>query len=822
MRDNKTFYLVCNAHLDLVWQWEWHESLAEALSTFRIAAAFCETYDGFIFNHNEAKLYQWIEEYDPPLFQKIQDLVQKGKWHIMGGWYLQPDCVMSSGESIFRQMEKGLNYFREKFGCRPRTAINVDSFGHDRGLVQLLLKSGYTSYLVGRPSLEVCKAPGPDFLWEGYDGTCIPVHLAAEGYNSGLGKVRRKLEYYRRQEGTDNSVLALWGIGNHGGGPSKEDLDEISLLQKEWEKEGVQLIHSTPEMYFDSISGSELPLFDREIGPSMPGCYTSQVRIKQTHCLLENMLYQTEKLLAAAEIFTGMEGDWESLKQAEEILLFNEFHDILPGTSVQRAEDAALREMGGAISLLEKEKTRAFMHLCRQTEKLEPGVIPIFACNPHPWPVKAVLECEFQLQDQGWDYTYTDFEVRYQGEVIPSQLEKEGSSIPLDWRKRLVFMADIPPFATAALYAYPKVLTGKPELPQTIESEIRLEGSGGELIIDKKSGLISSYRIDGISLFCPGAARLVVIADNEDPWGMTVNSFPEIIGEFTPASPEQAGKICGLDKAIDPVHIIEHGPVRTVVEAIFLYKRSAAIVHYKFQPITNKLDLEIHLQWNEPNHMVKLSLPTPWKNAECWGQKMLGRARLYENGTENVSQKWISVCNDKLGLTILNRGSYGSSFENGELRLTLLRSPAYTAHPIDDRIILPQDRFLSRIDIGERSFLFSIHGGERECQLNTADKEAAVYNEAPFARSYFTNAGKPTAGGNIKIDEEQIQLLCLKRTDAGYLIHLYNSSSQPRKTRFTFIEREIMVELDPFELKAFHYSQGILEPCGLITLQDTL
>ena len=167
-------------------------------------------------------------------------------------------------------------------------------------------------------------------------------------------------------------------------------------------------------------------------------------------------------------------------------------------------------------------------------------------------------------------------------------------------------------------------------------------------------------------------------ADNEDPWGMTVNSFPEIIGEFTPASPEQAGKICGLDKAIDPVHIIEHGPVRTVVEAIFLYKRSAAIVHYKFQPITNKLDLEIHLQWNEPNHMVKLSLPTPWKDAECWGQKMLGRARLYENGTENVSQKWISVCNDKLGLTILNRGSYGSSFENGELRLTLLRSPAYT------------------------------------------------------------------------------------------------------------------------------------------------
>ena len=96
-------FLICNAHLDPVWQWEWEEGAAEALSTFRIAAKFCEEYDGFVFCHNEALLYQWVEAYEPELFTRIQKLVKQKKWHIMGGWYLQPDCNMPSGEGFVRQ-----------------------------------------------------------------------------------------------------------------------------------------------------------------------------------------------------------------------------------------------------------------------------------------------------------------------------------------------------------------------------------------------------------------------------------------------------------------------------------------------------------------------------------------------------------------------------------------------------------------------------------------------------------------------------------------------------------------------------------------------
>ena len=112
----KKLFLVCNAHIDPVWLWEWQEGATASIATFRTAADFCEEFDGFVFCHNEALLYQWTEEYDSALFSRIQRLVREGKWHIMGGWFLQPDCNIPSGESILRQILTGRKYFAEVFG----------------------------------------------------------------------------------------------------------------------------------------------------------------------------------------------------------------------------------------------------------------------------------------------------------------------------------------------------------------------------------------------------------------------------------------------------------------------------------------------------------------------------------------------------------------------------------------------------------------------------------------------------------------------------------------------------------------------------------
>ena len=282
----KTIHLVCNAHLDPIWLWEKDEGIAEAISTFRTAADFCDEYDGFVFNHNEAVLYEWVEEHDPALFSRIQQLVRDGKWHIMGGWYLQPDCNMPSGESIYRQIETGRDYFVEKFGVFPTTAINFDPFGHSRGLVQILKKNGYDSYIVCRPGQNDCPLPTDTFRWVGYDGSEIVAHRAYGSYLTGRGQAAGKISGYANSGFETSDGLVLWGIGNHGGGPSREDMKKIGELRLD----GYEIRHSTPEAFFAAIDRDALPVVDYSLNPWAVGCYTSQVRIKQAHRRLEGDL----------------------------------------------------------------------------------------------------------------------------------------------------------------------------------------------------------------------------------------------------------------------------------------------------------------------------------------------------------------------------------------------------------------------------------------------------------------------------------------------------------------------------------------------------
>ena len=147
----KRLHLICNAHIDPIWQWTWDEGIAATISTFKSAADLCDEFD-YIFCHGEALLYEAIEKHAPDLFDRIRAHVKSGKWIVTGGWYLQPDCLMPSGETFIRHIATGQKYFREKFGISPTVATNFDSFGHSVGLVQILAKNGYSGYMACRPN----------------------------------------------------------------------------------------------------------------------------------------------------------------------------------------------------------------------------------------------------------------------------------------------------------------------------------------------------------------------------------------------------------------------------------------------------------------------------------------------------------------------------------------------------------------------------------------------------------------------------------------------------------------------------------------------
>ncbi|MCK4982096.1 MAG: hypothetical protein KAS17_04180, partial [Victivallaceae bacterium] len=407
----KSIHLICNAHLDPVWLWQREEGIAEALSTFRIAANFCEEYENFIFCHNEAILYEWVEQYEPALFKRIQELVKAGRWHITGGWYLQPDCNMISGESLIRQITLGKQYFQKKFGVYPKTAVNFDPFGHSRGLVQVLSKAGFESYLFMRPAPARCELPADLFRWQGYDGSEIIGHRLFGCYMTLRGTAGAKLQEFINNDQEHNVGAVTWGIGNHGGGPSRIDLEELNKYIEQHPE--LNIIHSTPDKFFKELkeSGTELPVHNKEMNFFATGCYTSQIRIKQEHRKLESEFTLTEKMLSAAWLTAGHEYPTAKLREAAVDLAFSEFHDVLPGSSIKAVEDDSLRQIAHGSEILSRLRTSAFLAMLQGQSAAKDGNMPLFVWNPHPYPVNTLIECEMQLADQNWKETFSDIEV---------------------------------------------------------------------------------------------------------------------------------------------------------------------------------------------------------------------------------------------------------------------------------------------------------------------------------------------------------------------------------------------------------------------------
>ncbi|WP_342421051.1 glycoside hydrolase family 38 C-terminal domain-containing protein [Paenibacillus sp. FSL E2-0178] len=818
----KKLHLLSNAHLDPVWQWEWEEGAAAAVSTFRAAAEFCEENDGYIFNHNEVILYQWVEEYEPALFRRIQRLVQAGKWHIMGGWYLQPDCNMISGESFVRQILLGKAYFRAKFGAEPTTAINFDSFGHTRGLVQILAQAGYDSYIFMRPD-EMEGLPAGDFSWEGYNGSRVMAHKIEGGYNSLMGKTRGKIEQWLADHPQQQTGLVLWGVGNHGGGPSRVDLAQIAQLMQE--REDVEIVHSTPERYFAELAlQGELPVYAGDLNPRFVGCYTSMIRMKQQHRLLENELFMTEKMLSAAALQGLLAYPAAGLQEALQDLLNAQFHDILPGTAVQNAEEASLRQISHGLEIVARLKARAFFALAAGQPKAALKEYPVLIYNPHPYAVTGVFECEFMLEDQNWNEEFS-MPVVYQGEDrLPCQPEKERSNIPLDWRKRVAFTAELAPSSMNRFDCRMEMLPVKP-LPQLAEQDgcFRFETADLRVVINARTGLMDEYTAGGRSLLRKGAFAPLVMNDNEDPWRMDTDRFDQLEGAFTLMNAEHSALFSGVKQPLSAVRVVEDGEVRTVIEAVLSYGSSSICQTYKLPKQGTEVEIELRVYWNEKDKMLKLSIPTVLAQGDFFGQTAFGVQPLDREGRETVAQKWVSIedAAQNLAVTCINNGIHGGDFRRGELRLSLLRSAGYCAHPIGDRPIMAQDRFLPRMDQGERSYSFWLNGGAQTERRQSVDREALVHNERPYALSFFPSGEGETLAPLLMLEDDSIQLSAFKQEQQGenYILRLFEPTGLGGTTTISLpslgIRRE--VSLNGYEVKTYRLrpASGVLEEAPL-------
>ena len=815
----RTLHLVCNAHIDPVWLWNWEEGLAETLSTFRIAAGFCTQSEGFVFCHNEALLYQWVEEYEPKLFQKIRKLVAEGKWRIIGGWYVQPDCNLPSGESFVRQILIGKNYFREKFGVEPQAAVNFDPFGHSRGLVQILAKSGYTSYLFCRPGEPNLSIPD-DFIWKGFDGSEILAHRSPEHYNSERGRAAEKLDAWMEKNAVRDGGMFLWGIGNHGGGPSLGDLTKIQLriLNRGSEKAEFKrwnIKHSWPEEYFGWLEQKRerLKKVDTDLNPWAVGCYTSMARVKRMHRELEETYYFTEKILTHAVVAGLIKYPRTGLREAMEDLLFCEFHDILPGSGIPEVEACALQRMSHGLEILSRLKAKAFFKLLAGQPAARKDEFPVLVYNPEPYSVEETLVVELQGPEPNFNPdTFLLPELFDEsGSPVLYQLEKESANIANDHRKRLVFRATLKASSMNRFSCYLREVSILDKPMNPAQEILHFINDTCEITISSETGLIDQYKVNGYNYLKPDSAELLVMKDNADPWGMKVDSFRDLAGRFRLMSPSETAGFAGTQGPIQPVRIIEAGPVRTVVEGLFRFNGSAAAVRYMIPKLGAGVEIEIRVLWNEKDKMLKLALPTRLNHPDCRGQVAYGTQKFDRQGEELVAGQWAGLFSPDTdrALTISNQTTYGFDHSDGELRLSLLRSPAYAGHPIGDITpIVRQDRFTPRMDQGEHIFRFRIHAGP---VVASVELESRLLNAGSMSLCCFPAKRGKSPGNSVILSDQAIRLAALKLAEDGdhLIIRLFETTGISRQTTLMIpiLNLTIPLSFTGFEIKTLSVNQ---------------
>ncbi len=785
----KKVHLICNAHIDPVWQWEWQEGVSATLSTFATAVRLAEKFD-YIFCHNEVTVYKYVEEYDPELFEKIRALVKEGKWHIMGGWYLQPDCNMPSGESIARQILMGKKYFLEKFGVWSTVAVNVDPFGHSRGLVQIMKKCGQNGYLFVRPNDSLLKLESPQFVWEGFDGSRIKALRAADSYSTPLGNAAEEIEK-RVAKQDEDTVCVLWGVGNHGGGPSEKDLSDIEKLINGGGD--AKYVHSYPEAFFDEIAPDYR--VNESLWISMPGCYTSMARIKREHIRLENELFLSEIMLSSAYAKGLIAYPSEELDGAAEDLLNAEFHDILPGTCVKSGQDNGLMYIKHGLHITDQLKTRAFFALCREQEWAKKGEFPIIVFNPQPYEYTENVECEFMLADQNWSTeNVASFRLYDEsGNPVRFQVVKEESNINLDWRKKIIFEAKLKPLALSRFSLYvdfaPKRATEK-------ANAFIYDDGVKHVEIDKNSGLLKSFRVNGKE-YVKNGFNLMMFCDNPDPWGMGEKQQKRMghSGEYFKPFASPKGVFAGVPR----ISVIEDGDIYLGIEALFEEDNTSARIEYRIYKNNPAVDVNVNLFMGDVDKMIKLEIPVV-DAGEVIGQAPYGTDRLFTDGRENVSQRFVAVKSGDKYLAVTNNCIYGSSFENGKLYLSLVRGTTYCAHPIYDRPILEEGRYLRKMDQGEHGFSFGICALD-ECEL---ERKATEFMRKPYALNAFpTHTEKAKSDFGFELTNKNIVLSAMKKADGGngLIIRLFNNLPLKSVTKLKIKNAEYELSFGKYEVK---------------------
>jgi len=786
-------HLIGNAHIDMAWLWRYPETIEVTRATFQAALDNLKRYPNFHFSHGQAHSYFWIEQRYPEMFREIQRYVREGRWEIVGGTWVESDANIPSGESLARQYLYGKRYFKEKFGVDVKHGFFPDTFGHPATLPQILSKSGIETYTFFRPGEEERM-----FWWETPDGSRVFAHHPPNWYGtwSGIPDTLWTTALKTQRRFSVNNAVQFFGVGDHGGGPTRRQIEQIEQLSK------VTLYPDTKMSTFASLYSSLLkekkdaPIERGEQNPVFEGCYSSQAITKLNNRRAEALLPTAETFatLAMRYGFVYPTGD---LEEAWQRVLFNQFHDILCGSSIHdvyldadqfylEAFERAERVLAAALRTL--TMTIATNH------RLKSGS-PLVIFNPLNWTRSEPMEITWKSEAR----------------VMPQVVDERGRKLPVQLVSRSadsVRFVFVPKDIPSVGYRTYWIAAGY-EPPTRPSADLALENRFFRVEIDKSSGCVSRIydKLRKREVLQLGSlANQLQIQEDSAPmsaWVMGLRGEP--IAITAPRS----------------VKVMESGPVRRVVRSEYDVENSSFALDVILYTDLPRIDFRFGAEWHHRQRILKIAFPVNIVDGRATYEIPFGAIQRTTDGHEVVGQKWIDLSSQEYGVSLLNDSKYGFDVKDNVIRMTALRSPT-DPDP--------------KADAGRHEFSYALypHAGNwedgqtvlRGCEFNApfvfrvADQH---HGELPSTAS-FLEVNKPTVVVSaIKKCEDDNSLVVRLYQAVEMPVHVqlkcYRPIVNPVETDLVEWEarpiapgdrREgaVTIRLKPFELKTLKFSLG--------------
>ena len=518
------------------------------------------------------------------------------------------------------------------------------------------------------------------------------------------------------------------------------------------------------------------------------GCYSVESRVKALNRAAEMRLLMAERVSVMAGLLTGIRYPAEEYQKAWKSVLFNQFHDILAGTSLRESYEDAAEDYGYALHAAGRGLNSAVQSLSWQINiPMEEGMKPLVVVNPNAFNTKA------EVQAESWTLKEGTVLLDENGNQIPCQLVQ--SSAALQGRCRICFVADLP---SLGWRTYRFAVREKAEtFPEVAVSECSAENRWFKLTLDPETGYIASLlkKNDGTEYFSGPAAVPVVIRDESDTWSHAVRIFDEVIGRF---------------KAVS-VRTVENGPVKCVFRVTSVWGNSRIIQDFSVFQDLDYIAVKTTVDWHEKQAMLKLQFPMNMNYLRTSWEIPYGMEQREPDGEEYPMQMWLDLegTNPGMetsmnGLSILNDGKFAGSATGKTASLTVLRSPVYTHH---EPYQLQENLEYVYIDQGTQTFTYGLYPHDGSWENAETVRRAKVMNCRPIALFETYHEGRLEQTGSLmEVNQENIVVEVLKKAEDGsgdLILRAYETAGRAVKAELTIgvLEQTIEANFQPFEIK---------------------